>query len=143
MGNSFEFEMKNDYFEFIEDKPCIYRLIVLCETSEEELYVLLNKQEYSCIYGNITNAATIKELCCYQIKDHTDIVLDPNDIKFWKVEDEQEFPHVILNYVVCIQGKVDDRWINIKELKDLPIKPEDLDIIENLYKYVTKKKLFE
>ena len=125
-----------DQFVDYEFNPslCMYKLIIFSETDDGNIFTLLDKTG-QCPGGFVTGP--IKELCIQNIKDLIDIELDTNQIKFWYLDDSTDI--IKIYYAACLQNNVDERWLNIKELKDIPMITEDYNLINKLYKFISKK----
>lgn len=137
MEYNIEVPSDNQFTEFISNPYCCeYKIVVFNETEEGELYTLIDKTG-QCPNGLVDGP--IAELCIQNIKKLSDIELQKEQIKFWQIDDSHDI--ITLYYAVCIQNTVDERWLHIKELKEIPIAPLDYDLIKRLYKFVTKKDL--
>lgn len=138
MENEFELDFNTEYYEFIDYKQSSYYFYMLSEY-QDEVYILLDHSHV--INGDVTNTGTVKELCCFQVKNICQINIEPNDVKFWFLEDELN--KLILHYVACIQEPINENWVKLKELKKIDLHPKNLDNIKKLYKYVTRDELFK
>lgn len=138
MENEFELDFKNEYFEFVDYKPSFYYFYMLSEY-ENEVYILLNQTHV--INGDVTNAGTIKELCCFKVQDIGQVHIEPNDVKFWFLEDDLN--KITLHYAACIQEPVNENWTKLTDIKNIDMHIKDRNNIEKLYYYVTKNKLFK
>lgn len=142
MENNFEFDSYDEFINPELNKPCTYKLIVLSETADEELYILLDKSDnYQCLTDKTLLYKDIRTQCSQQIKNYTDIEVNPDDIKFWFIEDKID--KIILNYVICLNQDIDERWIKLNTINTLNIEEDDYTKILKLYKYVTKKNLYD
>jgi hypothetical protein len=130
-----ETSTKNQFIDY-EFNPslCMYKLIIFSETDDNNVFTLLDKTG-QCPNGFVTGP--VKELCVNNIKELVDLELDINQIKFWYLDDSTDI--IKIYYTACLQNNVDERWFNVKELKDIPMITEDYNLISKLYKFISKK----
>lgn len=132
----YNIETSTDQFTdyILEPYLCEYKVVIFSETEDGNIFTLLD-QSGKCPHGIVDGP--IKELCIKNIEDLVDLKLSTDQIKFWYLDDSNDI--ITVYYAVCIQNNIDDRWIHINELKEIPIIAEDRDLIKKLYKYIAKK----
>lgn len=116
--------------------PCLceYKLVLFSETEDGNVFTILDKTG-QCPHGIVNGP--IKELCVQNVQELLDLELNTDQIKFWYLDDSKDI--ITIYYAACIQNNVDDRWIHVQELKDIPMIEEDYNLIKKLYKFVAKK----